>query len=159
MSLASSLAWLTRTFRKQRPQASAPRQPRTRSLLVEGLEQRINPSVIFSENFDGVVAPNLPAGWTASFDNTLPGTPPLWQTKTSGFGAPPPSAPNFAFSTDFNDRANNFLTSPVVTLNGVNPQISFSIDFSLEQTGLAAVGFDGAQLLISVNGGAFTDIL
>src|SRR5262245_54619110 len=114
MSLEFVAGWLTRTFRNRPRQATPPRQARTRSLCVEGLEQRINPSVIFSEYFDGLPAPNLPLGWTASFDNTLPGTPPLWQTRASGFGAPPPSPPNFAFSTDFNDTSNNFLTSPAI---------------------------------------------
>jgi uncharacterized repeat protein (TIGR01451 family) len=114
---------------------------------LERLEDRIAPAVIFSENFDGVTAPALPTGWISTgFGST-------WSTQTGGFGSPAPSAPNFAFASEPGSFSEQDLTSPHVTITGVNPQISFQLDYNLEKT------FDGGQLLISVNGALFRDIV
>jgi uncharacterized repeat protein (TIGR01451 family) len=117
-------------------------------LRLEGLEERITPAVIFSENFDGVVAGALPPGWTASHPT---GSPTLWTTANSGLAAPAPSAPNAAFAPDFNNIGDNLLDSPTVAINGANGIISFQLKFDLEP------GFDGGQLLISINSGAFQE--
>src|SRR5204863_6233591 len=53
-------------------------------------------STMFSENFDGVVAPALPAGWVAI--NPDPGDGVMWVTSTVA----PESAPNDAFVGDQN---------------------------------------------------------
>jgi uncharacterized repeat protein (TIGR01451 family) len=121
--------------------------PRAR-LRLEHLEERITPAVLFAENFDGVAAGTLPAGWTASHPV---GNPALWTTTNSSFGTPAPSAPNAAFSPSIPSVGDNLLDTPIIFVSGTNPQISFQLDFDLES------GFDGGQLLISLNGGAFQE--
>jgi uncharacterized repeat protein (TIGR01451 family) len=123
-------------------QRTIARRSRMRPQL-EQLEDRIVPAVIFSENFDGVVIPNPPPGWDTAG----------WSTQSSGFGSPAPSAPNFEFVSAPDTAFELQLTSPPITITGVNPQIRFSLDYDLEKT------FDGGQLLISVNNGAFQDIV
>ena len=53
----------------------------------------LNTTTTFSENFDGVTAPALPAGWVAS---NAAGVAPLWVTTTTT----PDTAPNDAFVDD-----------------------------------------------------------
>ncbi|NOT48822.1 MAG: hypothetical protein HOP17_13865, partial [Acidobacteria bacterium] len=107
-------------------------------------------SVTLQENFDGVGVPNLPAGWTPS---------------VSGFGIPfvtsgsaSDTAPNSAFAANPNNAPPNNtgsseLTSPSVTVNSAAATVSFRNQFNLE------AGFDGGVFEISINGGAFQDIL
>ena len=61
-------------------------------------------SAVFTENFDGVTAPNLPPGWTASL--TGAGTP--WTTTTVRSDTPP----NAVFAPDPSSSGENWLTSP-----------------------------------------------
>lgn len=100
----------------------------------------------FSENFDGVAVPNLPAGWTAS------GAAPTWATSNSGSPTPSSfSAPNAAFVDDpavVTDK--QMVTAAFVAPTG--GAVSFRNNFNLEQ------GFDGGVLEISINSGAFVDI-
>ena len=105
------------------------------------------------ENFDGVVAPALPAGWTTVRTATGPA---LWQTSTTAAS----STPNSAFGLGSTVAGESSLTSPMLAIpqapttgykRGV--QLSFRNSFNTEP------GFDGAVLEISVNGGAFADVV
>ncbi len=100
----------------------------------------------FAQNFDGVVAPALPAGWTTS---TLSGTANLWATNATT----PDTAPNRAFTGDPATVSDNLLLSPSIALPaGVN-RVSFRHNFATEAT------FDGGVLELSIAGGAFTDVI
>jgi hypothetical protein len=93
-----------------------------------------------SQNFDGVTAPVLPAG----FENVLlAGTGINWVTSAAG----PSSAPNSAFANDpatLNDAA---LTT-TVKITSATAQVSFKNKFTTEST------FDGAVVEYSTDGGA-----
>jgi Domain of unknown function DUF11 len=136
-------------FGKTKSLCSSPRPVRAR-LRLEGLEERITPGVIFAENFDGVSAGTLPAGWTASRPT---GVSALWTTINSGFGTPVPSVPNAAFAPGSASFSDNRLDSPSILITGADPTITFQLNFDLES------GFDGGQLWISINGGAFEEIV
>jgi hypothetical protein len=100
---------------------------------------------IFSQNFDGVTAPALPAGWTT----TASGGQSLWVTATSASD----TAPNAAFATDANKVGLDELVSPAIAIPSGPTQLSFRNFYDTEH------GFDGAVLEISISGGAFTDIV
>jgi hypothetical protein len=103
------------------------------------------PVTVFSENFDEVTAPTLPAGWTSSVN----GTGPAWAASTAQSDTPP----NSAFAGDPPSVSDNRLISPVISINSTNTQLTFRHYYNSEQ------GYDGGVLEISINGGAFTDIL
>jgi uncharacterized repeat protein (TIGR01451 family) len=105
------------------------------------------PSVttVFSENFDGVTAPALPAGWTTSSS----GAESNWVTVASQSD----TAPNSAFSPDSSSVGVNELDSPAITLPAGAAQLAFRQNFNLETS------YDGGVLEISIGGGAWTDIL
>jgi hypothetical protein len=100
---------------------------------------------VFTENFDGVTAPNLPPGWTASL--TGAGTP--WATSTTQRD----TLPNAVFAPDPSSTSENWLTSPSFFLPGSGAQLSFRHAYSTESC------CDAGWLQISIAGGAFTDIL
>jgi hypothetical protein len=103
-----------------------------------------------TENFDGVVAPALPAGWVAT---NLIGAAPLWVTSNSGTPTPVNvSAPNAAFINDPSTVSDKVLTTPAFT-PGAGARVTFSKNYILE------TGFDGGVLEISINGGAYQDII
>ena len=102
----------------------------------------------FSEHFDGVTAPALPAGWVAS---ALPGTTPLWVTSATT----PDTAPNDAFADDPATISDNYLDTPSVAITSGAAQVSFRNNYNTEST------FDGGVLEVSsfnINNGIFTDI-
>lgn len=103
------------------------------------------PGTPLSENFDGVAAPLLPAGWAT----TGAGSEPPWVTSTTN----PFSAPNAAFAPNTTTAGVTELVSPSIHINGVPAQVSFRNAFNVEN------GFDGGVLEISINGGPFQDIL
>lgn len=103
------------------------------------------PGTPLTENFDGVVAPALPAGWTTS----ATGAEVAWVTSTTNSS----SAPNNAFAPDVALPGDTELVSPVIHINGSPAQVSFRNAFNLEST------FDGGVLEISIDGGAYQDIL
>jgi HYR domain-containing protein len=117
-------------------------------------------SVAFTENFDGVTAPALPAGWTSSFINgaancTPTGTCTLGSDFTTVTSAPVDTAPNAVFHNDPSCVTNNVLDTPNINITSVPALLTFRNNFNLEDT------FDGAVLEVSspnINGGAFTDI-
>ena len=111
-----------------------------------------NPTAVFSENFDGITPPALPAGWTAT--NVIDPDGILWVT--SNDGDPFPSAdslPNAAFINDPEAISDKRLESPSIPIQSDSAQLTFRQNLDLES------GFDGGVLEISIGGGAFQDIL
>jgi subtilisin-like proprotein convertase family protein len=106
---------------------------------------------LFSENFDGVSAPALPAGWvTAATGVELP-----WVTSTTT----PSNAPNDAFAPDVTNVGNTTLDTPTINVPAGGGQLTFQNLFNLEASAVTpTTGFDGMVLEISINGGAFNDI-
>jgi hypothetical protein len=98
-----------------------------------------------SENFDGVIAPALPSGWTAA--NAV-GPTPLWVTSTSTVD----TAPNTAFVNDPAVVSDKRLDSVLYNIMTNQARLVFRNNFSLES------GFDGGVLEASVNGAAFVDV-
>jgi subtilisin-like proprotein convertase family protein len=106
------------------------------------------PNVVFSENFDSVSAPSLPAGWTAT---NAAGAAPLWVTSNTT----PDTIPNDAFIDDPQTVSDKTLDTPGIAIFSANSQLSFRHSYNLENT------YDGAVIEISspnINSGAFTDI-
>jgi len=111
-----------------------------------------NPTTVFTENFDGVTPPTLPAGWTAS--NVIDPDGILWVT--SNDGDPFPSAdspPNAGFVNDPDAISDKRLESPSIPIQSDSAQLTFRQNLDLES------GFDGGVLEISIGGGAFQDII
>ena len=110
----------------------------------------------FSENFDGVTAPALPAGWTAS----IVGGTTQWVTSASGTPAPAfDSSPNAAFIIDPNVVTEKRLDTRSLTVSSASAQVSFRNNYNLEASG--GQFYDGGVLEVSspnINAGAFTDI-
>ena len=104
-----------------------------------------NVTSVFSQNFDNVTAPALPAGWTTSTS----GAQSAWVTSTSRSD----TAPNSAFSPDPATVGLNELDSPVITLPAGSAQVAFRHNYNLEST------YDGGVLEIKIGGGSWTDIL
>jgi uncharacterized repeat protein (TIGR01451 family) len=99
----------------------------------------------FAENFDSVVPPALPVGWTAAASGA---ESPFVTVGTSG-----DTPPNEVFCPDPPAVGLSELTSPVIPLPVGVSQLTFHHSYYLEP------GFDGGVLEISINGGPFTDIL
>lgn len=103
-------------------------------------------TVLFSENFDSVTAPALPAGWTTQQTGASP--PALWATAATGAD----SAPNTAVTNGVTSVASNSLISPAISLPaGPFPAtINFRHAWNFES---ATSSFDGGILEISTDGG------
>ncbi|HQW45574.1 MAG TPA: S8 family serine peptidase [Chitinophagaceae bacterium] len=99
-----------------------------------------------SENFDALVVPALPVGWT---QNQLFGTGINWVSSTTN----PNSAPNTAFANDPATQQTTALESPVFAVQSAQATITFEKAFTTENT------FDGAVFEIKIGAGAWTDIL
>jgi Kelch motif len=111
-----------------------------------------DPSTVFTQNFDGVMPPALPSGWTAT--NVIDPDGILWVT--SNDGDPFPSAdslPNAAFVNDPDAISDKRLDSPGIPIQSDSAQLTFRQNLDLES------GFDGGVLEISIGGGPFQDIL
>jgi hypothetical protein len=102
-------------------------------------------SLVFSQNFDGAVVPALPAGWIRISGVTAA----QWVTQTGVRD----TIPNAAFAPDNDGTADSFLRSPVIALSPGAAQLSFRHWYNTE------LWFDGGVLEVSINGGAFTDIV
>ncbi len=97
------------------------------------------------ENFDGVTAPALPAGWSTTFN----GAGVAWASTTTFAD----TAPNAAFAPDLGAIADMIMESPVFT-PVTGQRVAFRHKYALESP------YDGAVLEISSDGGAtFQDIL
>jgi carboxypeptidase family protein len=102
-----------------------------------------------SENFDGVTAPALPAGWTA-----VKAKGNDWRTSATGTPTPvADTAPNAAFADDPAIVSDKSLVTPALTQQTDNAQLVFRQNYDMEST------YDGGVLEISVDGGSFHDIL
>ncbi|HQZ94940.1 MAG TPA: carboxypeptidase regulatory-like domain-containing protein [Pyrinomonadaceae bacterium] len=102
-------------------------------------------SSALSQNFDSVTVPALPADWVAT---NVTGAGALWVTATGSNH----TAPNVAFVDDPASVTDKVLDTPSLTA-AAGSQLSFRHAWTLES------GFDGGVLEISINGGAFADIL
>ncbi len=98
------------------------------------------------ELFDGVTAPALPSGWTSTATGAA-ATQWVTSTSTSDSGVNNAFVPNPANISD------SQLTSPPVLITNANQTFTFRHNYSLEST------YDGGVLEISVDGGAFQDLL
>jgi hypothetical protein len=107
-----------------------------------------NPTTVFSENFDGVTPPTLPAGWTAT--NAIDPDGILWVTSKDGDPFPPfDSSPNAAFVNDPDAISDKRFDSPSIPIQSDSAQLTFRHNLDLES------GFDGGALEISIGGGGF----
>jgi hypothetical protein len=105
---------------------------------------------LFTENFDSMRSPLLPAGWVASQGVNVTGAP-FWVTSA----VMPHTAPNDAFSTAPDNILDNRLDTPLLSAGPFDDAVFFQNNYNLES------GRDGAVLEVSspnINGGAFTDI-
>ena len=105
------------------------------------------------ENFDGVTAPTLPAGWAAT--NPDPGDGILWVTST----VTPDTAPNDAFIPDQDGISDKVLDRVGVTITSASPMMSFRNNFNTEFSD--GTFWDGFVLEVSapnISGGDFLDI-
>jgi hypothetical protein len=111
-----------------------------------------NTGLTFSQTFDGVAAPALPAGWSAA---NAAGPGPLWTTSATAGTFPPAadSSPNAAFVDDPAVISDKILTSQSLGIRTPSAQLTFRQNRNLEN------GFDGGVLEISISGGAFQDLL
>ncbi len=110
------------------------------------------PAVACTENFDGVVAPALPNGWTQTI---VTGPPPAWATSAGT----PDTAPNVAFVTDTAVISDKVLDRGGVVINSVAPVLSFRNNYDTEFSD--GTYWDGGVLEVSssnINGGTFTDV-
>jgi autotransporter-associated beta strand protein len=101
---------------------------------------------VFSENFDGVIAPALPPGWTST--NFGAGTP--WFTSMMA----PNSPPNEAGAIANPNLGESVLLSPQFSVPASGARLTFKNRYDMEAT------HDGMVLEISINGGLpFADII
>jgi photosystem II stability/assembly factor-like uncharacterized protein len=109
-----------------------------------------------SENFDGVTAPALPTGWTTTRTSTAANTAALWVTSTTANHTPANSifgaGGTVASESNLNSPTIAIPTAPVIG-SQAGVQLAFRNSYNTE------AGFDGAVLEISINGGAFQDII
>ncbi|HEU0209073.1 MAG TPA: dockerin type I domain-containing protein [Candidatus Udaeobacter sp.] len=114
-------------------------------------------NVSYSENFDGVTPPALPAGWMADVGVNAAGAP-LWQTSNSGTPTPvADSAPNSVFTQDPSNTCDNRVYTSTFMYSG-SAQMSCRMNYDLEENS-STVAYDAGVLEISINGGAYTDII
>ena len=110
----------------------------------------LNVTTVLSQNFDAVVPPALPAGWTTAFT----GADTAWVTSATN----PSSAPNDAFTTNGSDIGDAVLDTPTINVPATGAQLTFKNLFNMEASATPTLGYDGMVLEISINGGAFVDI-
>jgi hypothetical protein len=108
-------------------------------------EVQIPSAYVFNEDFDSVVAPALPTGWTTSFTGTI-----MPFTTITNM---PDSPPNCVYVNDPNTSGTSQLVSPSITLGANRHKLIFRHVYATDYE------FDGGVLEISLNGGAFQDII
>ncbi len=101
--------------------------------------------VRYSENFDGINAPQLPANWTIS----TTGTGVNFATVTDNFD----TAPNAVFAPALATVGSSELVSPSIPVTGATNILRFRNRYSVENT------WDGAVLEIKIGNGNFQDII
>lgn len=107
--------------------------------------------IAMRENFDGVTAPQLPAGWSTS------STPnhELWKTAS----ARNESAPNSLYSFAPHPVGVNEVISPSFPVVSPNAEVRFRNWYELETTFLRNRLYDGSVLEIRLGNGPWQDIL
>ena len=109
-------------------------------------------SLVFSENFDGVTSPVLPANWTTS----ATGIESNWVTTTVSNN----TAPNAAFMPDVGNIGTSQLVTPLIALPAGPCQLTFKNKYNLEiDSTNSSDGFDGGVLEIKIGTNAFTDVI
>jgi hypothetical protein len=107
------------------------------------------------ENFDGVTAPALPAGWVAINGTFGMPDPTMWVTTTNA----PDTAPNDVYLPDQDGFSDKYLISRDINVTSASATLSYRNSFDTEMS--MGVFCDGYVLEVSspnINGGAFTDI-
>ena len=108
-----------------------------------------SPNIIMSQNFDGVGAPGLPAGWTSV---AISGTSNPWTTVANKSD----TALNRAYALNLGTASHSALTSPSIAMPAGAATLTFRHWYEMEP------GYDGGVLEIAipgVAGGAFQDIV
>jgi hypothetical protein len=115
-------------------------------------------NTFFTENFDSVVPPALPAMWTATQGTNTAGAP-MWVSSNSGVPTPvADTAPNAVFSQDPANLCDNRLDTPSITYPS-GAQLMFKQNYDLEMSS-ATVAYDAGVLELSSDGGTtWVDIL
>jgi hypothetical protein len=105
------------------------------------------------ETFDNLTPPALPAGWIAT--NGIDPDGLVWQTSNSGQPTPPAdSLPNAAWVNDPAAISDKYLDSPPIMIEQLkNAALMFRNNYALQTS------FDGGVLEVSIDGGAFQDII
>ncbi len=103
------------------------------------------------ENFDGVTAPNLPAGWSTSSSANHQ----LWRTSATRNQ----STPNSLFSPAPIQQGSNEVVSPAFSVVSTSAEIQFRNWYELETTFLRNRLYDGSVLEIRLGDGDWQDIL
>ena len=106
------------------------------------------PAIAFSQNFDAVAAPALPAGWTTAQTGTTP--PVLWATTAAN----PDTAPNTAFTNGATTAASNSLISPAILLPASPTGAVLSFRHAWDFESVTNVLYDGGILELSTDFGA-----
>lgn len=99
----------------------------------------------YAENFDAIISPALPAGWT----NFKSGSGSLW-VSTNNFRD---TLPNSVFAPAPSSVSDEHLTSPALAIGTTNAQVTFRHRYGFENT------YDGGVLEIALGAGGFTDWL
>jgi Metallo-peptidase family M12 len=100
-------------------------------------------TTVFSEAFDSVVAPALPANWTAQRTGATP--PALWASTTTAVD----TAPNAVFTNGIDSVASNSLITPPIAL----PPSTGGATISIRHAWSFETGYDGGIVEISTDGG------
>jgi hypothetical protein len=123
----------------QTPTPTPPGTPSATPSVAPSVTPTASPcSATFSENFDGVVAPALPAGWTTA----ATGAEVPWVTSTTN----PASAPNDAFAPDPTTVGNTELITPTIAVPAAGGVLTFRNLFNMEAPATGTVGYDGMVL-------------
>ena len=104
------------------------------------------PVTNFTQNFDGVTAPALPAGWTTTHSSSRIAA---WVTESATHD----TAPNAAFASESSRQGLSELISPAINVNIASAQLIFRHSYNTD------AGFDGGVLEIQIGTNAFTDIV
>ncbi len=101
---------------------------------------------VMTEDFDSVVPPGLPAGWSASNDS---GSAALWASLSGAacYGG----SGGCVFISEDDTVSDKLLFSPLMAAAGSIVSFSFQNRYNLEQY------FDGGVLEVSINGAAYQD--
>ena len=110
------------------------------------------------QNFDAVTPPALPLGWTSTVVGAATTSPGI--TRAVGYSD---TGPNTAFLDDTKDYADVSLYSATYTVTSSDiPYITFRHSYFLwtpDASALANGSFNGGVLEISINGGAYVDLV